>query len=85
MVYGLASFQRSRPTFYLRESQTQQLLNELVGGRLDVVLIALPVKHADIESELVRGSLFTRVTEIEADACQDGYAWSHDARSAALA
>ena len=35
----------------LRESQTQQLLNELVGGRLDVVLIALPVKHADIESE----------------------------------
>ncbi len=34
----------------LRETQTQQLMNELVAGKLDLVLLALPVEHADIET-----------------------------------
>lgn len=34
----------------LRETQTQTLLDELVDGQLDVVLLALPVEHAGIET-----------------------------------
>jgi LysR family transcriptional regulator, hydrogen peroxide-inducible genes activator len=34
----------------LRETQTQRLLDELVDGQLDVVLLALPVEHAGIET-----------------------------------
>ena len=34
----------------LRETQTQKLLDELVDGQLDVVLLALPVEHAGIET-----------------------------------
>ena len=35
---------------HLRETQTQKLLDELVDGQLDVVLLALPVEHAGIET-----------------------------------
>jgi LysR family transcriptional regulator, hydrogen peroxide-inducible genes activator len=35
---------------HLRETQTQKLLNELVDGQLDVVLLALPVEHSGIET-----------------------------------
>jgi LysR family transcriptional regulator, hydrogen peroxide-inducible genes activator len=35
---------------HLRETQTQRLLDELVDGQLDVVLLALPVEHAGIET-----------------------------------
>ena len=35
---------------HVRETQTEQLLHELVEGKLDVVLLALPVKNADIET-----------------------------------
>jgi LysR family hydrogen peroxide-inducible transcriptional activator len=35
----------------LRETQTQKLLDELVDGQLDVVLLALPVEHAGIETK----------------------------------
>ena len=34
---------------HLRETQTQHLVSELVAGKLDLVLLALPVEHADIE------------------------------------
>ena len=34
----------------LRETQTQKLLDELADGQLDVVLLALPVEHAGIET-----------------------------------
>ena len=34
----------------LRETQTQTLLDELVDGALDVVLLALPAEHAGIET-----------------------------------
>ncbi|HWB47106.1 MAG TPA: LysR substrate-binding domain-containing protein [Hyphomicrobiaceae bacterium] len=34
----------------LRETQTQKLLEELVDGQLDVVLLALPVEHPGIEA-----------------------------------
>lgn len=34
---------------HVRETQTQVLTNELVEGKLDVLLLALPLKHADIE------------------------------------
>jgi LysR family hydrogen peroxide-inducible transcriptional activator len=34
---------------HLRETQTQHLVDELVAGKLDLVLLALPAEHADIE------------------------------------
>jgi LysR family hydrogen peroxide-inducible transcriptional activator len=38
---------------YVRETQTQQLSDELVGGKLDVLLLALPLKSPDIETVAV--------------------------------
>ncbi len=35
---------------HLRETQTETLLHELAEGKLDVLLLALPVKHHDIET-----------------------------------
>jgi LysR family hydrogen peroxide-inducible transcriptional activator len=35
---------------HLRETQTHHLIEELIEGKLDVLLLALPVKHADIET-----------------------------------
>lgn len=35
----------------LRETQTHALVQELADGKLDVILLALPVKHSDIEVE----------------------------------
>jgi LysR family hydrogen peroxide-inducible transcriptional activator len=35
---------------HLRETQTQHLLDELVDGHLDLVLLALPVEHSEIET-----------------------------------
>jgi LysR family hydrogen peroxide-inducible transcriptional activator len=35
---------------HVRETQTQVLTDELVEGKLDVLLLALPVKHPDLES-----------------------------------
>lgn len=35
---------------HIRESQTQTLVGELLDGQLDVLLLALPVEHADIET-----------------------------------
>lgn len=35
----------------VRETQTHTLLQELVDGKLDALLLALPIKHPDIETE----------------------------------
>jgi LysR family hydrogen peroxide-inducible transcriptional activator len=35
---------------HLRESQTQSLINELLDGQLDVLMLALPVEHPDVET-----------------------------------
>lgn len=35
---------------HIRESQTQLLVHELLDGQLDVLLLALPVEHPDIET-----------------------------------
>ncbi len=35
---------------FLRETQTQQLTEDLLEGKLDVLLMALPVKHNDLET-----------------------------------
>ncbi len=35
---------------YVRETQTHVLTEELIEGKLDVLLLALPVKHPDVES-----------------------------------
>ncbi|MCG6857873.1 MAG: hydrogen peroxide-inducible genes activator [Salaquimonas sp.] len=34
----------------IRETQTQHLVDELIEGRLDLLLLALPVEHAEIET-----------------------------------
>src|SRR5690606_3638945 len=35
---------------YVRETQTQPLTDELVSGKLDVLLLALPLKNVDVET-----------------------------------
>lgn len=35
---------------HIRESQTQLLVRELLDGQLDVLLLALPIEHPDIET-----------------------------------
>lgn len=35
---------------HIRESQTQSLVDELLEGQLDLLLLALPVEHPDIET-----------------------------------
>jgi LysR family hydrogen peroxide-inducible transcriptional activator len=35
---------------HLRETQTQNLIEQLLGGGLDLLLLALPVEHPDIET-----------------------------------
>jgi LysR family hydrogen peroxide-inducible transcriptional activator len=35
---------------HIRETQTGALVRELVGGQLDLLLLALPVEHADVET-----------------------------------
>ena len=35
---------------YVRETQTETLLNELLEGKIDCVLLALPIRHADVET-----------------------------------
>jgi LysR family transcriptional regulator, hydrogen peroxide-inducible genes activator len=35
---------------HLRETQTHHLIDELTEGKLDVLFLAMPIKHADIES-----------------------------------
>src|SRR5689334_9393677 len=35
---------------HLRETQTQHLLDELVDGHLDLLLLALPIEHAEVET-----------------------------------
>jgi LysR family transcriptional regulator, hydrogen peroxide-inducible genes activator len=42
----------------LRETNTQQLTEELLDGTLDVILLALPVIHADIETLHIRDDTF---------------------------
>lgn len=48
----LPVLQRQYPELHieLRETQTKQLLNELSRGTLDVIMLALPVAEADIET-----------------------------------
>lgn len=35
---------------HIRETQTDALIHELIEGKLDVLLLALPVKHQDVET-----------------------------------
>lgn len=35
---------------HIRETQTQTLVNELADGQLDLLLLALPVEHPDVET-----------------------------------
>ena len=38
---------------HLRETQTQYLLEDLIAGRLDALLLALPVEHSEIETQVL--------------------------------
>jgi LysR family hydrogen peroxide-inducible transcriptional activator len=38
---------------HLRETQTQYLMQDLAAGRLDALLLALPVEHPDIETQVL--------------------------------
>ena len=38
---------------HLRETQTQYLLDGLVAGRLDALLLALPVEHPEVETQVL--------------------------------
>ncbi|MGB9163101.1 MAG: LysR substrate-binding domain-containing protein [Rhodomicrobium sp.] len=38
---------------HLRETQTQYLIEDLIAGRLDALLLALPVEHPEIEMQVL--------------------------------
>lgn len=38
---------------YVRETQTKILVEELLEGKIDLVLLALPIKHSDIEQHVL--------------------------------
>ncbi len=38
---------------HVRETQTHTLLQELVDGKLDILFLALPLKHPDIETQVL--------------------------------
>jgi LysR family hydrogen peroxide-inducible transcriptional activator len=38
---------------HLRETQTQYLIEDLIAGRLDALLLALPVEHSEIETQVL--------------------------------
>ena len=38
---------------HLRETQTQYLIEDLIAGRLDALLLALPVEHPEIETQVL--------------------------------
>ena len=40
-------------TLHVRETQTAPLTTELVEGKLDVLLLALPLKHPDVETQAI--------------------------------
>ena len=48
----LPRLQRAYPSLRLdmRETQTAVLIGELIAGELDCVVLALPIKHADVET-----------------------------------
>lgn len=48
----LPLIKRSYPELelHVRETQTATLINELVAGKIDVMLLALPVTHPDVET-----------------------------------
>ena len=45
----------------VRETQTHTLLQELVDGKLDLLFLALPVKHQDVESRVLVKDKFVLV------------------------
>jgi len=46
----------------LRETQTRMLIDELVAGDLDVILLSLPLSHPEIETEVLFEDRFLYVT-----------------------
>ncbi len=48
----LALLRKNHPSLelHVRETQTETLLSELLEGKIDCVLLALPVRHSDIET-----------------------------------
>lgn len=47
---------------HIRETQTHQLVSELIEGALDLLLLALPVEHADIETRALLEDRFLLAT-----------------------
>ena len=47
----------------LRETQTRMLIDELVAGDLDVVLLSLPLSHPEIETKVLFEDRFLYVTK----------------------
>jgi LysR family hydrogen peroxide-inducible transcriptional activator len=47
---------------HIRETQTHQLVTELVDGALDLLLLALPVEHPDIETRALLEDRFLLAT-----------------------
>lgn len=56
----LLALRTSHPdlTLHIRETQTQRLLAELVAGDLDLLVLALPIEHPDVETRALRADTF---------------------------
>ncbi len=55
----------------LRETQTHALVQELADGKLDVLLLALPIKHGDVEIELLFEDRFVVALSGEREITED--------------
>lgn len=56
----LLSLRQHHPdlALYIRETQTEGLMSELVAGSLDLLVLTLPVNHPDIETTELRADRF---------------------------
>jgi LysR family hydrogen peroxide-inducible transcriptional activator len=74
----LTQVQRQYPTLDLqiRETQTDMLVNELLHGDLDAVLVALPVQHAQLESTPLFDDRFLVAVQAQAADQQAADQWA---------
>lgn len=61
----------------VRETQTQILLDELMDGALDVLILALPIDHAEIETRPLRADKFLLAAPADRSFATDGTRGRH--------
>ena len=69
---GAATALPPSPTLQLRETVTDNLLRELIAGDLDLIVVALPIEHEEIETHHLFDDRF--ILAAQANAANEGVA-----------